>query len=65
MILSAQNSRRPWEPEDDKQLQEMAEAGKRIITIALKLKRTVKAVRARLSILGISIDARKWRNPEA
>jgi hypothetical protein len=65
MILSAQNSRRPWEPEDDKQLQEMAEAGKRVITIALKLKRTVKAVRARLSILGTSIDARKWRNPEA
>jgi hypothetical protein len=65
MILSAQNARSPWEPEDDKQLREMAEAGKRAITIALKLKRTVKAVRARSSILRISIDARKWRKPEA
>jgi hypothetical protein len=65
MILSARNARRPWEPEDDKQLREMAEAGKRAITIALKLKRTVKAVRARSSILRISIDARKWRKPAA
>jgi hypothetical protein len=65
MILSAQNARSPWEREDDKQLREMAEAGKRAITIALKLKRTVKAVRARSSILRISIDARKWRKPEA
>jgi hypothetical protein len=63
MILSAQNTGRPWEPGDDKQLREMAEAGNRVITIALKLKRMVKAVRARPSILRISIDAPKWRNP--
>jgi hypothetical protein len=65
MILRAQNTGRPWEPEDDKQLREMAAAGKRVITIALKLKRTVKAIRARSSILRISIDTRKWRNPQA
>jgi hypothetical protein len=46
---------RPWEPEEDKQLREMAEAGKTITMIALRLKRTVTAVRGRLGILKVSL----------
>jgi hypothetical protein len=55
MIPSKKNARRPWEPEEEKQLREMAEAGKTITMMALKLKRTVIAVRGRLSILKISL----------
>jgi hypothetical protein len=46
---------RPWKPEEEKQLREMAEAGKTITMIALRLKRTVTAVRGRLSILKVSL----------
>ncbi len=52
MILSR---KRPWEPEEEKQLREMAEAGKTITMIALRLKRTVTADRGRLSILKVSL----------
>ena len=55
MILRKKNARRPWDPEEEKQLREMVEAGKTITSIALKLKRTVTAVRGRLSILKISL----------
>ena len=34
MIPSKKNARRPWEPEEEKQLREMAEAGKTITIIA-------------------------------
>ena len=53
MILRKKNAR--WEPEEEKQLREMAEAGKPITIIALKLKRTITAVRGRMSILKISL----------
>jgi len=55
MILSRKYAKRPWEPEEEKQLREMAEAGKTITMIALRLKRTVTAVRGRLSILKVSL----------
>jgi DNA-binding NarL/FixJ family response regulator len=55
MILRKKNASRPWEPEEEKQLREMAEAGKTITMIALRLKRTVTAVRCRLSTLKISL----------
>ena len=47
--------KRPWEPEEEKQLREMVEAGKTITMIALRLKRTVTAVRGRLGILKVSL----------
>ena len=47
--------KRPWKPEEDGQLREMAEAGKNITMIALRLKRTVTAVRGRLGILKVSL----------
>jgi hypothetical protein len=60
MIFGARNAKRPWKPEEDEQLRNMAEAGKSIFIIALKLKRTVSAVRGRASILKASIrGARK------
>jgi hypothetical protein len=40
MILGAQNAKRIWEPEHDKQLREMAQAGKSVTMMALRLKRT-------------------------
>ena len=55
MIPSKKNARRPWDPEEEKQLREMAEAGKSIIMMALRLKRTITAVRGRLGILKISL----------
>ena len=53
--MSARNRRRLWEPDEDKQLREMVEAGKSPTTIALRLKRTVGAVRGRLTVLRISV----------
>ncbi len=53
MIPGARNAKRPWEPQEEQQLREMAEAGKSITVIALRLKRTVTAVRGRLSILKV------------
>ena len=55
ILLHKKNASRPWEPEEEKQLREMAEAGKTITMIALRLKRTVTAVRCRLSTLKISL----------
>jgi hypothetical protein len=51
--------RRPWAPEEDNQLREMAGAGKSIIMIALKLERTVLTLRGRASILKVAIRAGK------
>jgi hypothetical protein len=62
MILSR---KRPWEPEEEKQLREMAEAGKAITMIALRLKRTVTAVRGRLSILKVSLHKVRRRPNES
>jgi|GraSoi2013_100cm_1033763.scaffolds.fasta_scaffold113518_1 hypothetical protein len=54
--MSASNARlRRWEPDEDKQLREMVEAGKSPTMIALRLKRTVGAVRGRLTVLRITI----------
>ena len=54
--MSASNARlRRWEPDQDKQLREMVEAGKSPTMIALRLKRTVGAVRGRLTVLRITI----------
>ena len=53
--MSARNRRRLWEPDEDKQLREMVEAGKSLTMIALRLKRTVGAVRGRLTVLRISV----------
>ena len=68
MILRKKNARRPWEPEEEKQLREMAEAGKTITIISLKLKRTVTAVRDRLGILKVSlhkVGRRPKENPSS
>ena len=60
MILSAQNARRIWEPEEDNQLREMAEAGTSVTMMALRLKRTEMALRQRLHTLKIHLrDNRK------
>ena len=54
--MSASYARlRRWEPDEDKQLREMVEAGKSPTMIALRLKRTVGAVRGRLTVLRITI----------
>jgi hypothetical protein len=55
------NKRRAWEPDEEQQLREMAEAGKSPTMIALRLKRTVSAVRGRLSILGIPVRSERVR----
>ena len=60
MILGAQNAQRIWDPEQDRQLREMAEAGKSVTMMALRLKRTEMALRQRLHTLQIHLrDNRK------
>jgi hypothetical protein len=65
--MSARNRRRFWEPDEDKQLREMVEAGKSPAMIALRLKRTVAAVRGRLTVLRITARRvqRIQKNPPA
>jgi hypothetical protein len=63
MIRGAHNARRIWAPEDDKQLREMAEAGKSVTMMALRLKRTEMALRQRLHILKIHLRDNKKHPP--
>ena len=65
--MSASSARlRRWEPDEDKQLREMVEAGKSPTMIALRLKRTVGAVRSRLTALRVSVRrVRIKKNPPA
>jgi hypothetical protein len=59
MIFGAQNARRTWEPQHDQQLREMAEAGKSVTMMALRLKRTEMALRQRLHTLQIHLRDNK------
>jgi hypothetical protein len=59
MIPSKKNARRLWNPEEEKQLRQMVEAGKSITMMALRFKRTITAVRTRLGILKISLHGSK------
>jgi hypothetical protein len=59
MIRGAQNAQRIWEPEQDRQLREMAEAGKSVTMMALRLKRTEMALRQRLYTLKIHLRDNK------
>jgi hypothetical protein len=55
--MRASNARlRRWEPDEDKQLREMVEAGKSVTMMALRLKRTEMAVRGRLGTLKVSLQ---------
>jgi hypothetical protein len=63
MIRGAQNAQRIWEPEQDKQLREMAEAGKSVTMMALRLKRTEMALRQRLHTLKIHLRDNKKEPP--
>lgn len=58
-------ARRPWQPEEEQQLRQMAEAGKRVTIMALRLKRTTMAVRQRLHILKIHLRDDKEDSPGA
>jgi hypothetical protein len=59
MIRGAQNAKRVWQPEQDRQLREMAEAGKSVTMMALRLKRTEMALRQRLHTLRIHLRDNK------
>jgi hypothetical protein len=63
MIFGAQNAKRIWEPQHDKQLREMAEAGKSVTMMALRLKRTEMALRQRLHTLQIHLRDSKNAHP--
>jgi rhamnose utilization protein RhaD (predicted bifunctional aldolase and dehydrogenase) len=64
MIRGAQNAQRIWEPEQDRQLREMAEAGKSVTMMALRLKRTEMALRQRLHTLKILLRDNKRTRPD-
>jgi hypothetical protein len=61
----SKQARRPWEPEGEQQLRQMAEAGKRVTIMALRPKRTTMAVRQRLHILKIHLRDDKEDSPGA
>ena len=64
LVMQRKNPRRPWKPEEESQLREMAKAGKSVTMIALRLKRTVTAVGGRSSILGVSLrELKQTENP--
>jgi hypothetical protein len=46
---------RPWTPDDDKQLRTLLESGTSKTLVAAKLKRTVSAIEARVSIIKIRL----------
>ncbi len=58
-------ARRSWQPEEEQQLRQMAEAGKRVTIMALRPKRTTVAVRQRLHILKIHLRDDKEDSPGA
>jgi DNA-binding NarL/FixJ family response regulator len=58
MRPGAQNGKRPWEPEEEQQLRRLVDAGKSVMLIALRLKRTEQAVRQRLTLLKISLRSK-------
>jgi hypothetical protein len=55
MIKGARKAGRSWEPEEDKQLREMVEAGKSVTLMALRHRRTEEAIRQRLHLLDIHL----------
>jgi hypothetical protein len=66
MSTGGRNAKRPWWPEDDIKLRELAAAGKTVAMIALQLKRTVPAVRTRSKVLKISVSGRRnWRTKQS
>jgi hypothetical protein len=52
---------RPWTPDDDALLRALLESGASKTLVAVKLKRTVSAIEARTSIIGISLTQIKLR----
>ena len=60
MIKGTRNAKRPWGPDEDKQLRELVEAGKSVTLMALRHRRTEEAIRQRLHLLDIHLrDDRK------
>jgi hypothetical protein len=49
------NRRNKWTPEEDERLKTLLEANTSILLVAVKLKRSVVAVRTRASLLKISL----------
>jgi len=58
-------ARRSWQTDEEQQLRQMAEAGKRVTIMALRPKRTTMAVRQRLHILKIHLRDDKEDSPGA
>jgi hypothetical protein len=53
MIAMRENSGKPWTPEEDERLRELAASGAGLIEIAEKLNRTVPATKARAYIIRV------------
>ena len=49
------NTRRPWTAEEHQLLRTLLEGGASITLIAAKLKRNITAVKARASVIGVSL----------
>jgi hypothetical protein len=63
-MFGPSKSRRPWTPDDDDQLRQLAQSGKDIRMIAAHLKRTKHAIKSRLTAVGISLlEARAMKTP--
>jgi hypothetical protein len=58
---SRKNLKRPWTADDDAKLRALLTAGTSDALVAAKLKRTVRAVAAHCSKLGLSLTRRRRR----
>ena len=63
-MFGPSKSRRPWTPDDDDQLRQLAESGKDVLLIAAHLKRTKHAIKSRMTAVGILLsEARAMKTP--
>jgi hypothetical protein len=52
---------RPWTPEEDNRLRTLLESGASITLVAAKLKRSINAVRAHATVIGLSFTQIKLK----
>jgi len=60
-MIKGRNAGRRWEPDEEKQLRELVEAGKSVTLIALRHGRTETAIRERLHVLDIPLPEKARR----
>lgn len=61
--MKGANSNRPWTPEEDARLRSLMDAGMSVGLVAAKFKRTTFAIKARATVLKVSIKRLPRKGP--